>query len=278
MPRIVEHALLIYTDGSLYPKGRKGGYGAVFIHVDRVGNETLIREHAPPGVVSTTGNRMELQACVEALKLAREVDCFNSVGKIVIRSDSMYLTGNYKSALGAWRVAGWRNANGRPIDNADLWKEFVRAHGKLRKRLDIEWVKGHGRREAKDLHNYRVDKLAKESAKSPLSKSAFRSSVRRKLAPGHTKPGSVRLIGQTMVVYIVEVQRLRVQKTWKYRYQVVSPESPDVHAIDWIYSSEAMRDGHLYQVEVNDDMRHPQVLSVVREVPRNEVVRAVPAE
>jgi len=190
----------------------------------------------------------------------------------------MYLTSNYKSALGAWRVAGWRNSNGRPIDNADLWKEFVKAHGKLRKRIDIEWVKGHGKRKAKDLHNYRADKLAKESAKSPLSKNAFRSSVRRKIAPGQTKSGSVRLIGQTMVVYVIEVQRLRVQKTWKYRYQVASPENPDMRAIDWIYSSEPMRDGYFYEVVVNDDMRHPQVISVVREVPRNELVDAVPGE
>jgi hypothetical protein len=49
MPRIVEDALLIYTDGSLYPKGRKGGYGVVFIHVDAVGNEAVVHEHAPPG-------------------------------------------------------------------------------------------------------------------------------------------------------------------------------------------------------------------------------------
>ena len=123
---------------------------------------------------------------------------------------------------------------------------------------------------AKDQYNYRADALAKGSAKSPLRGTVFRSSVRRKIAPGYTKRGSVTLIGQTMIIYIIEVQRLRVQKSWKYRYQVVSQDSADRHAIDWIYSGEHMRDGHYYAVEVNDDARHPQVVTLLREVDPTE--------
>lgn len=271
MPRIVEDALLVYTDGSLYPKGRKGGYGAVFIHVDRVGQEAIVQEHAPPGIGGVTGNRMELQACIDALKLAPEIGCFSTVSKLVICTDSRYITNNFLNALGTWRRLGWRNADGRPVDNADLWKEFAKAYGKIRKRVLIEWVKGHGRGIAKDPHNYRADMLAKDSARNPLRKSVFRSSVRRKIAPGYTKPGSVRLTGQVLIVYIIEVQRMRVQKTWKYRYQVVSPESPDRHAIDWIYSTEHMRDGHCYEVQVNDDSSYPQVLALLREVDRKKL-------
>lgn len=271
MPTIVEDALLIYTDGSLYPKGRKGGYGVVFIHVDSIGQENVVSEHAPPGIGGTTGNRMELQASIDALKLAPEIGCFNSVSKVVIRTDSRYVTSNYFNALGVWRRLGWHNRDGRPVDNADLWKEFTRAYGKIRKRVLIEWVKGHGKGVAKDPYNYRADALAKDSAKNPLREMIFRSSVRRKIAPAHTKRGSVRLVGQTMFIYIIEVQRLRVQKTWKYRYQVASQDSPDCHAIDWIYSREHMRDGHYYEVQVNDDTRHPQVIALLREVDRNEI-------
>jgi ribonuclease HI len=271
MPRIVEDALLVYTDGSLYPKGRKGGYGIVFIHVDQIGQETVVSEHAPPGVVGTTGNRMELQACIDALKLAPQIGCFGAVNKLVVRTDSRYITSNYLNALGNWRRLRWHNSSGRPVDNADLWKAFATAHGKIRKRLLFEWVKGHGKGTAKDRHNYRADTLAKDSAKSSVRQSIHRSSVRRKFAPAYTKRGSVRLLGQTLLVYIIEVLRLRVQKTWKYRYQVVSQDSPDRHAIDWIYSSEHMRDGHFYEVQVNDDMRHPRVLALLREVDRKDL-------
>lgn len=272
MPKIVEDALLIYTDGSLYPKGRKGGYGVVFIHVDIVGEERVIADHSPPGIRGTTGNRMELQACIDALKMAPNLDCFHAVSQVVIRTDSQYIVKHYRYALGSWRSHGWKNMQGRPVDNADLWKNFVRAYSNIHKRVGIQWVKGHGKGAAKDPYNVRADKLAKESAKSPLSRRVFRSSVRRKIGPRHTKRGSVRISAQKMVIYIVEVLPMRVQKTWEYRYQVASKDSPDYHNIDWIYSNEQMRDGHYYEVQVNDDMGYPQVLEVIRELDAQELL------
>lgn len=170
MPKIVEDALLIYTDGSLYPKRRKGGYGIVFVHVDLVGEEIVIGEHSPPGISGTTNNRMELQACVDALKMAPDQACFPVVGQIVIRTDSRYVASNYFNALGSWPSNDWKNWKGRPIENADLWKAFKRIHGKIHKPFDIQWVKGHGKGREKDQYNVRADKLAKESAKSPLSR------------------------------------------------------------------------------------------------------------
>jgi hypothetical protein len=174
-------------------------------------------------------------------------------------------------ALGSWRSAGWKNAAGRPVDNADLWKDFVRAYGKIRKRVVVEWVKGHGRGKLKDPYNARADKLAKDSAQNPLARRVFRSSVRRKLGDAKTKPGSVTLKGQSLFIFVIEVQRMTVQKTWKYRYQVVGKTSPDYHAIDWIYSQEPMRDGHYYEVQVNSDMAHPQIVSVLREIEPKEL-------
>jgi ribonuclease HI len=271
MPRLVENALLIYTDGSLFPKGRKGGYGIVLVHVNQIGEERVVLEDAPPGISGSTGNRMELQACIEGLQLAPSADCFSGIDKVVVRTDSRYLRDNYVRALGSWRSAGWKNAQGRPVDNADLWKDFVRAYGKVHKRVTIEWVKGHAKGKLKDPYNARADKLAKESAKSPLSTKVFRSSVRRKLSDTKTKPGSVSLNGQVLTIFIVEVQRLRVQKTWKYRYQVVSRDSSDYDAIDWAYSQGIMRDGHYYEVQMNSDMAHPQIVSTLREIDANEL-------
>ncbi len=54
-------------------------------------------------------------------------------------------------------------------------------------------------------------------------------------------------------------------------YQVASKDSPDYHSGDWIYSNEQMRDGHYYEVQVNDDMGYPQVLEVIREVDAKEL-------
>lgn len=270
--KLIENALVIYTDGSLYPEGRKGGYSMVFVHVNEIGEEFVVREESPPGIAQgATGNRMELKACVEALRLAPQIECFATARKVVIRTDSRYVVDNYKRAMGPWRTQRWRNADGRPIDNADIWKDFLNAYLKVRKPKLLEWIKGHAKGRFKNVHNIRADTLAKASATSPLRSTEYRSSVRRKFAPGVTKGASVKLLGQTMVIYVVEVQRMRVQRTWKYRYQVATKESKDYQAIDWIYSVEQMRDGHFYEVQVNDDMRHPQVLAVLRELRKEEL-------
>jgi len=271
MLKIVEDALLIYTDGSLKPKGRKGGYGIVFVHVDTVGEERVIHEHVPPGIRGTTGNRMELQACIDALRMAPDIDCFQTVSQVVIRTDSQYIVKHYLYALGSWRSRGWRNNQDRPVENADLWKDFVRVYRKIHMRVEIQKVKGHGRGRAKDPYNVRADKLAKESAMSPLSRHVYRSSVRRKISPTPTKRGSVKIYGQRFTIYIVEVKWEKVEKIWQYRYQVMSKDSPDYHNTDWIYSNEQMRDGHYYEVQVNDDMGYSQVLEVIREVDAKEL-------
>ena len=108
-------------------------------------------------------------------------------------------------------------------------------------------------------------------SQSPLSRRVFHSSVRRKISPKYTKRGSVEISGQRMAIHIVEVKRERVQKIWKYRYEVVSKDRPDYHNVDWIFSNEQMRDGHYYEVQVNDDMGYPQVLKVIREVDAKEL-------
>ena len=83
MRNTIENALLIYTDGSLYP-GAKGGYGIVFVHVDDIGEETEVDSYNPPGIVGTTGNRMELQACIEGVKMAPTMDCYADVNEVVV--------------------------------------------------------------------------------------------------------------------------------------------------------------------------------------------------
>jgi ribonuclease HI len=168
VPRIVENALLIYTDGSLQWRGRKGGYGMVFVHVDDVGNETVVDEHAPPGILGTTGNRMELLAVITAVKKAPDCACYPQIAKVVVRTDSRYVTENYKRALFQWSQSRWMNEAGRPIDNADLWRDFAREYRRAEKKPHIEWVKGHGKGRQKDPLNYAADKLAKASRDSPL--------------------------------------------------------------------------------------------------------------
>lgn len=270
MARILENALVIYTDGSLYAKGRRGGYGARFLYFDEVGEEHILEEYWEPGIRGTTINRMELEACITALKKAPGFECFTTVNKVVIRTDSRYISEYYMSALGFWRKNRWKNRDGKAVDNADLWKAFVRHYEKVRKPKNIEWVKGHGKGREKDPHNYAADKLAKQSAQSPLSRKVYRSSARRKTSPNFTRPGSIEAHGQVLLIRVVETTWLRVQKIWKYRCEVVSFDSPYYQNLDWLYSNEQMRDGHYYEVQLNDNPRNPTITIVIRELEYHE--------
>jgi ribonuclease HI len=263
MPKIVEDALVVYTDGSLYPKGRKGGYGIVFLDVDANGQETPIEDYAPPGVRGATGNRMELQAVIDALERIPYLDCYPRTKRVVVRTDSRYVVDKFPLATLDARNR-WRTQAGKPIDNTDLWKDLLRAQRKLGLRVDVQWVKGH----AKDQHNIRADNLAKESANNPLARREFRSSVRRKISPTRTKAGSVGVAGQTITIYVVEAQWLNHHRTWKYRYQVMSKDSTDYGNTDWIYGTDFIKSGHCYRVRLNDDAKFPQILEVEIEVPR----------
>lgn len=279
MAKIVEDALLIYTDGSLYPKGRKGGIGIVFVLVDDTGGETILEEHAPPGVRGTTNNRMELEAAIEALRLVHYLECYPRLRRIVLRTDSSYLANGHLSALRSWPQRKWHTATGTPVENADLWKDLVRQHHKLGCRFEIHWVKGHGRGHLKDPLNERADRLAKQSAAVAPTRRIHLGSVRRKKTGARTKRGSVRIEGQTMTIRIVSVQWLSTQSTWKHRYEVISRDHPDCGSLDFIWCPSLMADGHYFEVRVNDEPAYPQVVEIIREVPRADVeVPKAPAD
>lgn len=66
---IREDAINVFTDGSSFSGPRVGGIGIRVVTVDESGNE-VVEDHAQPGYRGATNNEMELQACIEGLKLA----------------------------------------------------------------------------------------------------------------------------------------------------------------------------------------------------------------
>lgn len=266
MAKIVENALVIYTDGSCHPKGRRGGFGILFLHYDEVGNEIELDNYIAPSLKGTTSQRMELEACVTALKMAPSMSCYNHVDSVVIRTDSQYIATYHLSALTHWRKNKWRNYSGKAVDNAELWQHFVRAYKKITKAVRIEKVKAHGRGRNKDPHNDAADKLARASANNPLKRTEHRSTVRRKLSPYKTEGGSIRMEGQKIVLRIIETVPLRVHRTTKYRCEVVSTDSPYFQRVDWLYSSADLRHGHTYEVLLNSDQGNPTIVEMLGEI------------
>lgn len=124
----------IYTDGScLSNPGGAGGW--CFTLLEHNEQYTIYGAEE-----STTNNRMELQAVIEAL-------LFVDGPEYHLYTDSQY---TLKCATGVWR----RKAN------LDLWDDYDAA---LRNRtIHWHWVKGH----SGDRYNNLVDKFARKAAES----------------------------------------------------------------------------------------------------------------
>jgi ribonuclease HI len=258
---IIEDALNIYTDGSSFSGPRMGGVGIRFITIDGHGNEKILDiEH--PGYQGATSNQMELLACVQALNESQDNFNLKEFRKIVINSDSQYVVNNYTSALFYWSKNGWKNHDGRPMENAAIWKELLKQVRKTGRRVEFNWVKGH----AKDSHNKAVDRLAKKSAKNPIHKPLSTVSVRRKTSKQSTQVGSVEMKGQRLSIRILSTEYLRLQKLYKYRYEVISKTSKYFGNLDLIFSTLSIRDGHYYKVTVNRITKNPMIIRVLSEI------------
>jgi len=259
---LAENALNIYTDGSSFSSPRTGGIGMRFVLVDACGREQ-VHDFCPSGYKGATNNQMELKACIMALSEAKRLGWSQGVGKIVIHTDSMYVSSNYKKAMFEWPKSRWHGRSGAPVLNAELWKNLTRAMKASGCRVDIEWVKGH----SKDPHNKAADKMARQSARSPMNPPLTQVSVRRKRSPETVSPDSVAMLGQRLSIRVITSEYLRTQRVWKLKYEVTSKASTYHGKVDIIFSDILLKDGHLYHVRVNDNAGNPRIVRVFRELP-----------
>ena len=132
----------IYTDGACRGNPGPGGWGAVLVCG---GHERELSGGEP----TTTNNRMELTAAIQALA------ALNRPCTVTLTSDSKYLTDaiNLGWARG-WQARGWRKADKSPALNADLWEQLLALCEKHK--VNLHWVKGH----AENPKNNRCDEMA----------------------------------------------------------------------------------------------------------------------
>ena len=142
----------IYTDGACSGNPGPGGWGAVLRY--RSG-ETVYEKELSGGDASTTNNRMELTAFIEALGLLKE-PC-----EVRFCSDSQYvINGLEKGWAKSWRARGWKKADKSPALNPDLWEKALELAEKHT--ITYVWVKGH----AGHPENERCDQLAVAQSKA----------------------------------------------------------------------------------------------------------------
>ena len=132
----------LYTDGACSGNPGPGGWGAILEY-------NGVEKELSGGDDSTTNNRMELTAFIEALRQLKE-PC-----EVRLCSDSQYvINGLEKGWAKGWKARGWKKADKKPALNPDLWDRLLaltEVHS-----LRYHWVKGH----AENAYNNRCDELA----------------------------------------------------------------------------------------------------------------------
>lgn len=136
----------IFTDGSCKFNPGPGGWGAI---LRWNGHEKTLSG----GEKSTTNNRMELTAAIEALSALKE-PC-----SVTLCSDSKYLIdGLEKGWAASWKKRGWKKSNRSPALNSDLWEKLLELES--RHEITYKWIKGH----AGHPFNERCDEMAQKEA------------------------------------------------------------------------------------------------------------------
>jgi ribonuclease HI len=137
-----DQAVEVYTDGACSGNPGPGGWGAVL----RYGAH--VRELRGGEGPSTTNNRMEMMAAIQAL------ESLTRPSTVRIHTDSTYLRNGVTSWVAGWQRNGWLTKDRKPVKNADLWQRLTAAVEPHQ--VEWLWVKGH----AGDPGNERADTLA----------------------------------------------------------------------------------------------------------------------
>lgn len=144
-------AVDLYTDGACSGNPGPGGWGVLMLYK---GNEKELCGGEP----ATTNNRMELMAAIQGLEsLKRGV-------KVRVHTDSTYVKDGITKWIHGWKKNGWKNAQKKPVKNAELWQRLETAI----ERHDVSWhwVKGH----SDHPENDRADALARQGMAPYLAK------------------------------------------------------------------------------------------------------------
>ena len=254
-------AIHIHTDGSCYknPGGESGCAAIVHFleHLHRPDEQII-----DFGCAESSINRMELMACVEALKWVCRNAPWDGVTRVQIITDSQYVTENVIRAPG-WKKRDWRNLSGEPKFNDDLWNKLLKLRQKANRigiRADFIWQKGK-----KTAIGKQVDAAAKAAAKRGAIDedtgyrpgSASRSMVKggtaqRFPAAGHTiiiRPYAKKVMhgGENRISFNIFEEALQTY-TGKF-YAFAEP----------VLSAELHR-GNGHRVRLNSDLNYPQLI------------------
>jgi len=147
------NAITIYTDGACKGNPGPGGWGALLKSSDS-------QKELFGGELSTTNNRMEMLAVIEALTALKR-PCH-----VTLHVDSQYVLKGITEWIAGWKSRGWKTAAKQPVKNVDLWQRMDELVSTSGHKIDWRWVRGHngdpGNEHADMLANRGVELVLKQ--------------------------------------------------------------------------------------------------------------------
>ena len=119
----------VFTDGSCEGNPGPGGWGFVRVEDDRILEQRAGFDR------STTNNRMELTALIEAYRTLPEDLAID------VYSDSQLCVKTINEWAAGWERRGWRRKSG-PIANLELVRELY-GLAAARPRAKLRWIRSH---------------------------------------------------------------------------------------------------------------------------------------
>jgi ribonuclease HI len=132
----------VYADESCLGNGKRsdnpGGAGGL-VEYRRPDGE-IVRRDFWVSEPATTNNRMALRSAIEAFTaLSAKGQRFS----VVFTSDSRYLVDGMSDWVYGWSRRGWRKADGKPVENLELWQRALAAVTGGGHQVQWRWVRGH---------------------------------------------------------------------------------------------------------------------------------------
>lgn len=137
--------ITIHSDGAAQGNPGAGGWGAVLCRM----NGTKEIKRRPLGGFDpdprTTNIRMEMIAAAAALEVIKP----GEPQPIIVCPDLKLIMLGMTDWLPGWIAKGWVKADGKPVENRDLWERLIAAaEGKI---VHWHWVRGHDGDERNEL-------------------------------------------------------------------------------------------------------------------------------
>lgn len=126
--------IVIFSDGACSGNPGPGGWGSVVLDL-----EDQVQELGGSDP-STTNNRMEMMAAIEALRFVSTMKA-----PIHFYTDSTYLIRGITQWIWGWKKKGWKTAEGGEVSNRDLWEEIsqlVQLRG-IQGKIEWKYSRGH---------------------------------------------------------------------------------------------------------------------------------------